>query len=285
MLVVCLAMAAEKAAPRPIRYGKPKVIATLSCPQIDESSGLTRSRRNPGVFWTHNDSGDDARVFALDEKGRHLGTYAIVGARNRDWEEIASVSLDGKHFLLICDAGDNNRKRPFVTLYLAPEPAVDPNRPIKAGKLQVVQTIHFTYDDGPQDCESVAVDSASRTIYLVSKRGHRTVYRLALPTRAVSRKLVAKTVAELDIAAAVAMDISADGRRAVILTYGPAYEYCRGPGETWAMAFRRPGRKLSMPGRRQGESICYGRDDRTLYLTSEKRPTPLLRVPAAPAGK
>jgi hypothetical protein len=75
------------------------------------------------------------------------------------------------------------------------------------------------------------------------------------------------------------MDISPDGRRAVILTYGNAYEYCRGEDEAWENAFARAPRIIPMPTRRQGESICYGVDGETLYLTSEKRPTPLWKVP------
>lgn len=285
ILVVSLPIVADKAhQPGPIRYGKPRLLCSLACQQVDESSGLTHSRRTPGVFWTHNDSGSPPELFAFDRKGRHLGTYAVIGALNRDWEDIASVSVEGRHFLMICDTGDNALIRPFVTLYLVPEPELDPNRPKAKGALKVVQTIHLTFDDGPQDCESVAVDSTTRTIYLVSKRGKRTVYELPIPRQTVTGKAVAKAIAELDIAAAVAMDISADGLRAVVLTYGPAFEYTRAGGEKWSAAFRRPGRKLSMPGRRQGESICYGPDGKTLYLTSEKLPTPLLEVPAITDG-
>ncbi len=60
-----------------------------------------------------------------------------------------------------------------------------------------------------------------------------------------------------------------------MLTYGNAYEYCRSAGEDWGTAFSRRGRMLAMPRREQGESVCYGRDGKTLYLTSEKTPTPL----------
>ena len=38
-------------------------------------------------------------------------------------------------------------------------------------------------------------------------------------------------------------------------------------------------REIGMPLRIQGESICYGPDGKTLYLTSEKLPTPLWEVP------
>lgn len=265
---------------RRILYGKPRIVSTLANEKIDESSGLAASRATPGVFWTHNDSGDAPRLFAFDMKGRDLGTYSVRGARNRDWEDLASFSLGGKHYLLICDTGDNDRRRPFVTLYVAAEPMVDPAKRGVRGTIAVVQAIHFTYDDGPQDCEAVAVDATTRTIYLVSKRVKRTVYALPIPAKTVSSKLTAKSVAELPIGQVVAMDISPDGLRAVVLTYGNALEFTRSPKGTWRAAFARPGRKLAMPGRRQGESICYGPDGRTLHLTSEKLPTPLLEVPA-----
>ena len=34
--------------------------------EVRESSGLAVSRAYPGVFWTHNDSGDRPRLYALD---------------------------------------------------------------------------------------------------------------------------------------------------------------------------------------------------------------------------
>ena len=88
-------------------------------------------------------------------------------------------------------------------------------------------------------------------------------------------------MATLKIRTTSAMDISPDGLRAVVLTYGSAYEYVRGPKETWAQGFSRQPRELRMPRRQQGESICYGHDGKSLYLTSEKVPTPLLEVPVA----
>jgi len=79
------------------------------------------------------------------------------------------------------------------------------------------------------------------------------------------------------------MDISPDGRRAIVLTYADALEFVRRDGETWRQAFARRPRTIVMPRRRQGEAICYGPDGRTLYLTSEHTPTPLLEVPVIEA--
>ena len=36
---------------------------------ISEMSGIARSQRFPGAYWVHNDSGDDARLFAVDASG------------------------------------------------------------------------------------------------------------------------------------------------------------------------------------------------------------------------
>ncbi|RYG42513.1 hypothetical protein EON79_18735, partial [bacterium] len=44
-------------------------IARIALPVIDEGSGIVASRRYPGVFWTHNDSGDAARFFAIKADG------------------------------------------------------------------------------------------------------------------------------------------------------------------------------------------------------------------------
>ena len=74
------------------------------------------------------------------------------------------------------------------------------------------------------------------------------------------------------------MDISPDGRRAVILTYRDAYEYRRGRDESWAKAFARKPRRLKMPWRMQGEAIAYGTDGRTLYLVSEGKSQPLWEI-------
>jgi len=274
----------------PITYLAPRQIAKIACKQINESSGLACGRRNKDVFWTHNDSGDGPRLFAFDRKGRRLATVTLKGALATDWEDMASFTARGKHILLVGDVGDNYSKRKSCTLYAVAEPKLNTQRPAATGKLPVAQTICFSYEGGPRNCESLAVDPTTLNIYLVSKEGGKCgVYELSWPKKTVSRQ-VARRIAVLKIAPATAMDISPDGLRAVVLTYGPAFEYVRGKKEKWADAFARKPRRINMPRRRQGESICYGRDGKTLYLTSEFTPSPLWEVPVkgattAPATK
>lgn len=275
--------AAEKEPTRPgqIQYGAGRQIARLANRQIHESSGLACSRRTSGVFWTHNDSGDGPVLYAFDTKGSHLASLRLQGAQARDWEDMASFRRGGKSYLLVGDIGDNRGRRASCTIYVVAEPAVNPRTPNATGRLKPLWVIRFRYEGGPVNCEAVGIDPTDGTILLVSKEAALSckVYALPWPKKPTAAVRVAKAIAELAVPIVTAMDISPDGRRAVVLTYLHACEFVRGPGETWSEAFSRRPRLIPMPPRRQGESICYGPDGKTLYLTSEKLPTPLIEVP------
>jgi len=180
--------AAEKTLPKPVSCGSlPKV--------VDESSGLIKSKRYPNkdVFWTHNDSGDSSRIFAVDSTGKLLRTVNVPKAANVDWEEI---TMDEQGRLIVCDCGDNNRnnnngRRPSVVLYRFPEPdAFDANE-----KISAPEVFHFQYPtgEGPFDAEGAFARGGS--VYLFSKQVEGTsCFKLAMPEKAPSGS-VAMTVA------------------------------------------------------------------------------------------
>jgi hypothetical protein len=106
-------------------YAAPKVVGTITSKDIRESSGLAASRCSSGVLWTHNDSGDDAFIFAINVKGEVLGTWKVENATNEDWEDIAAhKDAAGKCWLYIGEIGDNKLRRPEHAVYRLPEPAV-----------------------------------------------------------------------------------------------------------------------------------------------------------------
>jgi hypothetical protein len=121
-------------------------------------------------------------------------------------------------------------------------------------------------------------------IYLVVKdRGEGTLL-FKLPLEPESDAVVAEgPFGRLALPMTTAMDISPDERRITILTYTNAYEWQRGEGEGWEEAFRRPPQEIVLPRLIQREALCYGSDGVTLYVTSEKLPTPLVEIPLAPA--
>ncbi len=271
-------------APGRIAYGPGRKLAELANPAVDESSGLACSRRHRGLFWTHNDSGDEARIYLFDLKGRDLGSRVLRGIIAYDWEDIVSFEDDGKCYLLVCDVGNNGLAAEVQLLHLIEEPPTDPGRGEKVHHVPVIRTIFITYEDDHRDCEAVAFDPAGRTLLLATKEraSDCLVYALPWPEKPTNEAQVARRIAALRIPPVTGMDVSPDGRRAVLLTYGNAYEFARAGEEHWAAAFSRKPREIVLPERVQGEAICYGPDGRTLYLTSEKRPTPLWEVPAKP---
>src|SRR5689334_16831328 len=110
--------------PLPLDPAQPVQLATLEDRRIDESSGLVASRRNPGLFWTHNDSGDLPLVYAFDRAGRSRGTWRVEGAQAVDWEDIAAGPgpTQGQSYLYVGDIGDNPRQRDSIVVYRFPEP-------------------------------------------------------------------------------------------------------------------------------------------------------------------
>ena len=277
--------AAEKAEvsqkPGTVLYGLGRKIATLENPLVDESSGLACSRSCPGIFWTHNDSGDYARIYAFDLGGRDRGSFVLADTQAFDWEDMASFSYKGKHYLLIADTGNNGLAATVHMLHLIEEPPVDRKQGVTQKQAAVVRTIYFAFEDDHRDCEALAVDPTDRTILLATKQREPEsyVYVLPWPKDDSNKAASARKIGRLKIPRATAMDVSPDGRRAVVLTYRHAYEYTRGAGEDWRRAFSRLPAEIILPERMQGESICFGPDGKTLYLTSEKLPTPLLQVP------
>jgi hypothetical protein len=260
-----------------LQYEEPVQLCELKNKDINESSGIAASHHAPNRFWTHNDSGDDARLFCFDLKGEHLGTSKLKKVHAIDWEDMCSFELDGQPKLLVADTGDNLKRRRVYLLHLVDEPE-DPSKDIKD-----VRTIQVRYSVGSVDCEAVAFDPVLREFIFVEKKYALTcrVFRAPFPAARESR-CTAELIGSIRIPVVTAMDISPDGSRAIVMTVGQAFEYTRAANQTWADALRAKPNKVGLPPRRQGEAICFGRGGRDLFLTSEQSPTPLFKVAAKP---
>jgi hypothetical protein len=88
---------------------------------IPEASGIVKSRRHPGIFWVHNDSGNPPLLFAIKDDGRIVRQFRL-GIPNIDWEDIAT---DDRGHLYVGDIGNNLGILPLRTIYRLDEP--DPN--------------------------------------------------------------------------------------------------------------------------------------------------------------
>jgi len=257
---------------------------------IDEASGLAPSRRDPDILWVINDDGP-AVLYAIDATGAARGKTKVSKASNRDWEDLASFTLQDTPYLLIADIGDNEARRKDVTLYVVEEPDIDD------GKAKIAWQFDFRYPDGPTDAEAIAVDADNERILVLSKRDIPAVL-YELPLRPIKdKKVVAKRIGVLaslpqprrqDVTAAPllkdwfwqpsGMDINADGSAAIIVTYDAVYYYPRDPNQDWQSALSQPPFGLSLGRIKNAESIAFSSDGNAAFITTEKKHAPLLRV-------
>ncbi len=162
-------------------------VGQLSFKHIDESSGLVQSKLWPEVLWTHNDSGDKARIYAIDLVGdiikpkkakKDFKGIKIPDTVNIDWEDITT---DDNGNLIIAACGNNENARRDLALYLIREP-----NPYLIEESRSLQIYPFEWPDQKEfpalvrnfDCE--AVFFAMGKIHLLTKHekdGFTKLYR------------------------------------------------------------------------------------------------------------
>jgi len=264
-------------------------------PALNESSGLVASHLNPGVFWSHNDSGRVAELFAFTADGQAVATLTMPGVRVRDWEDLAiGQDADGRAFgaLYIGDIGDNGGGRDNVSVFRLPEPdlsTVVPGEPV-ALTVMDAERYELVYDDGPGDAETLMVDPRDGAILVVKKTMDETapLYRADLPRDGTVTTLVRQSDVAIPgllgltrLATGGAISPSAD--RVVVRTYVAAWWWPVAPGQSIADAMTAIPSRLSLPAMRQGEAIAFSADGQTLYVTSEGSPALLGSIPAPAA--
>ncbi len=269
-------------------------VATLADTRIKESSGLARSMRHADIFWTINDSGSDPCVFAIDLQGRTRAKVRLPNAVNFDWEDLASgLDENQQPVLYIADIGDNFVMRPSVQIYRIPEPAITAEGKTVAETTSQAPTIwHINYPDGAHNAESLPVHPQTRCIHILTKSEDGKSALYAFPEHMVSGKPVVlekityvtftgherigKRVVDDRMATGAAF--SPDGSRLVVSTYSSLYEWSIPQGKTLAEALSKPPTRLVPDLLRQLEAVCYDADNKTLWITSEHLPTPLVKV-------
>lgn len=271
-------------------YDKPKVIGKIDSNEIKESSGIAASKCQPDVFWTHNDSGDDAFIFALDKKGEKLGTWKVAGAKNVDWEDIAEIKTsNGECVLYIGDIGNNTRIRDEFTVYRVKEPQVSADNKSSSKKnpaeTESSEAIRFTYPDMRRDAETLMVHPNSGDIYILSKRlsGASAVYKLKSGFD-INKTNKLEMITDFSVPAIpngflTGGDISPDGTRVVICDYFNAYELvlpekAKNFDEIW----KETPTTIELGAREQGEAVGYSADGKSIFATSEKKNAPLIEV-------
>ena len=268
------------------------VAFVLSDPRITESSGLATASTGDLVY-THNDSGDDGRVFAVGPDGRTRTTYVLPGVEPRDWEDMArGPDEQGRSSLWIGDIGDNNAVRDnglLVHRVLEPQPT---DR--EEVTTEPPTSFRLRYPDGPGDAETLLVHPRTGRLYVVTKPLAGTARVYAAPERLdPGAPNLLEQVAEAPTQATgtpggpgigtlanylvTAGDIAPDGSRVALRTYTDVYEWTV-PGDDVAAAFDGEPTVTPLPEQRQGEGLAYTPDGEAVLLSSEGAGSEVLRV-------
>lgn len=125
-----------------------KKICTIS-DTLQETSGLIYFESR---FWSHNDGGNEAAIYALDEKtGAITHRTFISNAQNNDWED---MTQDSSH-IYIGDFGNNNGNRKDLHI-------------LKIKK----SDIHLDRNNDTVDAEFIWFDMADQTNFNLPSQGH-----------------------------------------------------------------------------------------------------------------
>lgn len=235
--------------------------------EIGEASGLAASRKLPGILYTHNDSGGEPIVYAVNHHGMLASRIRLEGVKNRDWEDIA-VGPDPasqKSCVFVGEIGDNGARYKSVFVYRFAEPELSDT----LISIRNPDKIEIVYEDGPRDAEALFVDPKNGDICIISKREAEVgFYRVKYP---YSLKDVNQAVKEatLPMTYVTAADISPNGKYILVKTYTGVFRYKRGSGKGIAAALKSKPKAMPYQLEPQGEAIAWDARGKSYFTLSE----------------
>ncbi len=226
--------------------------------RITESSGLARSTYKRPLLWTHNDSGDSARVFAVKGDGNTKAVLTLDGAEAVDWEDIASGP---GHTVWVADIGDNGWSRDHVTVYRFTEP-----KHVESGDV-ATEAYDLEYPGGPRDAEAILVRPGTGRLFVVSKvEDGGAIYRAPKHLSTSSVNKLKRVCSAPDVV--TGGTFAPDGRSLVLINYTRAYVY-PGIGKAADSVLSKVNNSA------QGESVEIGRGGKRLLLGQEGDDSPV----------
>jgi hypothetical protein len=304
LLACALALPAAAQAGLCPTWGTPTQAGELDVAIINEASGLEASLAHPGRLYHNNDSGDDLRFYVTDLAGKATQIVNLKGSKPLDIEEMSLGPCGAKTCLYLGDTGDNPGSRSEVVFTLVEEKAAFD---AQETPLRVVRA---RYPDGPHNVEGFALHPSSGDLYVVTKPtdaqrktpGPTLVYRLSANQLTQTEGVQVFTkVGEIDLPKlapdlpypgwiATALDISPDGKRAILLTYMAAVELDfdsafggKTPSSAWTAG--KDYQLIRMPPLPQQEAVTWLPDaSGFLYDTEFNKPAasaPLMKIMCA----
>ena len=269
----------------------PDVVGQIDNIDITEASGLAFSREVPGRLYTHNDSGGDPIVYLLDEAGATRAEVRLPIARAIDWEDLAvgpcPAPWTARSCVFVADFGDNLEARVDVILYVFPEPPVD----VVDGPITDHLAVRFRYADGAHNAESLVVGPDGRPAVLTKQDDQvATLHSFPLGWHEAEQPVglvegEGRNLTELGafLAVATAADLSSEGARLALRTYGSIVLFEDGTPLPLPELYAVEPDAFEGPPEPQGEAIAWHPTRPELWTVSEGLMPTLYRYRCDPA--
>ena len=170
ILLVCMLAAQMRL--RIVKIFAPYYRSKIQSGEMKEISGIVASRKNPGVYWVHNDSGADASIYAINANGEYLSKVYVEEVAPKDIEDISIGKCEaGENCLILADTGNNKGNRSKLQILTVPEPKLNLEEGFKSHNYYAKKT-YFRYKDWYKyDSEAMAYNYQDGSIYLIRKDG------------------------------------------------------------------------------------------------------------------
>ena len=309
------------ATPR-LNLSAPQRTGFLENDRLAEVSALAVAQKTPGVLFALNDSGNKPVLFAFNEQGSHLAQWSInernrdwedMTTTTLNGIPYLIIGDTGDNLKIHAQSALHFIEEPDLPAHANQQ---------QSRSLTPDFSIHFTYEDGPRNVEAFAVhDSviyliskepvsaagtiASRLYELPLIAGPsagagtantngasassaatknpvvaRFIGTLGKPRRSFESRLAA-SLTGVDLNHPTALDFDPSSNTAYLLSYRHVQRIQRAANQSWAEAFSAPAQRIHSHGLKQAEALAVS-PGRAVWLTSERRPAPLIGIPIQP---
>jgi len=290
LFLICLTMATAQAELCKV-WEKVKVVGEMEHTIINEASGLATSEFADRLYHI-NDSGDGPFFYQTDLNGQKTKKIAIENFEPADVEDLAYGKCgqieQEKNCLYIGDIGDNAEARTTISVVVIEEVEEFPE------KVTPLKTLVLKYPDKAHNAEGMAIHP-NGDLYILTKEVDYANQRAvsAILFKLTKEKMNGSSENPLELEKVfeyefpfilfnfnlwgrivTAFDISADGKRLLILTYKTAIEINIDleVGPLKPIRQMVPGidhQIIAIPALAQQEAVAFTRDGTAFYYNTE----------------